>query len=169
MAAIEPIFDYSSIDITKVVADLEQLRAMNPQRFEMEQLTAIVYDDPRQQICFGYKDVAADEFWVRGYLPGAPRMPEVLVCEAAGQMCSYYVQKHGVAQGKLGFAGMNDVQFFERPIFAGERLLMLGKVLKARAGMMVVWKFQAYVGRELVSDGTIRGVVLPASLFAEKA
>ena len=165
MTAIEPIFDYASMDLNHVIADRDQLRAVNPQRFEMEQLTAIVHDDPREQICFGYKDVAADEFWARGYLPGNPRMPEVLVCEAAGQMCSYYVQKHGVAQGKLGFAGMNDVQF-ERPVFAGDRLLMLGKVLKARAGMMVVWKFQAFVNRELVSDGTIRGVVLPAALFA---
>ena len=39
------ILDFSEYDLDHVVADIEEIRRYNPQRFEMEQLTAIVYDD----------------------------------------------------------------------------------------------------------------------------
>ena len=94
MAGKNLILDRSEYDLEHVVADLEQIRKYNPQRFEMEQLTAIVYEDPQRHICVGYKDLAQDEFWVRGHMPGFPLMPGVLMCEAAAQMASYYTVKH---------------------------------------------------------------------------
>ncbi len=72
------LFDLSQLDFSKVVVPLEQIRLINPQRFEMEQLSAIVYTDIEQRIIVGYKDVALDEFWVRGHMPGYPLMPGVL-------------------------------------------------------------------------------------------
>src|SRR5207244_6604330 len=36
----------SAVDFTRVVADAAAIRAVNPQRFEMEALTAIVMMDP---------------------------------------------------------------------------------------------------------------------------
>ena len=83
--------DPASLDLGRVVADLDAIRRVNPQRFEMEQLTAIVHVDPAQHIVAGFKDVAADEFWARGHMPGYPLMPGVLLCELAAQLCSYYV------------------------------------------------------------------------------
>ncbi len=50
--------DPAKLDMTKVVADRAAIHAVNPQRFEMEQLTAIVYVDPAQHVVAGYKDVA---------------------------------------------------------------------------------------------------------------
>ncbi len=47
----------------------------NPQRFEMEQLTAVVYVDEKDYACVGYKDITDKEFWVRGHMPGLPLMP----------------------------------------------------------------------------------------------
>ena len=35
------ILDFSEYDVNHVVADIEEIRRYNPQRFEMEQLTAI--------------------------------------------------------------------------------------------------------------------------------
>ena len=61
--------DPASIDLNKVIVDLDGIRKVNPQRFEMEQLTAIVFVDPTQHLIAGYKDVRADEFWVPGHLP----------------------------------------------------------------------------------------------------
>ena len=61
------IIDPDTIDFDNVVADIEQIRKYNPQRFEMEQLTAIVYEDPVRVACVGYKDVTDQEFWVRGH------------------------------------------------------------------------------------------------------
>ena len=51
------ILDFSEYDLNHVVADIEEIRRYNPQRFEMEQLTAICYEDPARNICVGYKDL----------------------------------------------------------------------------------------------------------------
>jgi hypothetical protein len=56
------ILDFSAYDLDKVLADAEEIRRYNPQRHEMEQLTAVVYDDPEAGICVGYKDVTPHEF-----------------------------------------------------------------------------------------------------------
>jgi hypothetical protein len=39
------------------LADIEEIRRYYPQRFEMEQLTAIVYENLQDKLCVGYKDV----------------------------------------------------------------------------------------------------------------
>ena len=65
-------FDPARLDLNQVVADHEAILRVNPQRFEMVQLSAIVFIDPQEHIVAGYKDVAADEFWVRGHMPGYP-------------------------------------------------------------------------------------------------
>src|SRR5262245_7385491 len=92
------IVDPMSLDLSRVVADREAIRRVNPQRFELEQLTAIVLMDREQEIIAGYKDVGADEFWVRGHLPDYPLLPGVLICEAAAQLCSYYIVKVGMVE-----------------------------------------------------------------------
>ncbi len=55
MSAKDLLLDFAEIDENRVVADLEEIRRFNPQRFEMEQLTAIVFDDFDRKICAGYK------------------------------------------------------------------------------------------------------------------
>ena len=50
------IIDPAEVDYDNIVADIEQIRKFNPQRFEMEQLTAIVYANAEQMLCAGYKD-----------------------------------------------------------------------------------------------------------------
>ena len=107
--------DPGSVDLNKVVADQAAIHAVNPQRFEMDQLTAIVHVDPSQHVVVGYKDVGADEFWVRGHMPGYPLLPGVLMCEAAAQLCSYYICTNGLMQGDfIGFGGLENVRFRAR-------------------------------------------------------
>jgi 3-hydroxyacyl-[acyl-carrier-protein] dehydratase len=79
----------SEYDLNTVIADIEEIRRWNMQRFEMEQLTAIVHEDAARGLCVGYKDLTRDEFWVRGHFPIVPLMPGVLMCEAAAQLSSY--------------------------------------------------------------------------------
>ena len=99
--------DPASIDMTRVIADQEAIRLINPQRFDMEQLTAIVYLDPVERIFAGYKDVGTDEFWVKGHMPGYPLLPGILMCESAAQMCSYYITTQGLMEKEfLGFGGL---------------------------------------------------------------
>src|SRR5436309_2866549 len=122
--------DPAGIDLARVVADREGLRRVNPQRFEMEQLDAIVLCDTERQLVAGYKDVRPDEFWVRGHMPGYPLLPGVLMCEAAAQLCSYYVHQTNLLQGDfIGFGGLEKVRF-RGTVRPGDRLLLVGKALR---------------------------------------
>jgi 3-hydroxyacyl-[acyl-carrier-protein] dehydratase len=156
------ILDWAEIDFNRVIADLAEIRRFNPQRYEMEQLTAICYDNHVEHVCAGYKDITENEFWVRGHMPGMPLMPGVLICESAAQMCSYYAHKHKLLGDckVVGFGGLEDVRFRD-PVRVGDRLVIVCKMIKVRPGAIIVCRFQAFVNQGLVADGKIKGIPLP--------
>ena len=158
----ELLLDWDELDFSRVVADLDEIRAYNPQRHEMEQLTAICFDDADRKICAGYKDITDGEFWVRGHMPGMPLMPGVLICESAAQMCSYYAHKHKLlGECKVvGFGGLEDVHFRD-VVRVGDRLVIVCQLVRVRPGAIIVCRFQAFVNRGLVADGKIKGIPLP--------
>jgi 3-hydroxyacyl-[acyl-carrier-protein] dehydratase len=162
VAAKDLIIDLSTIDLTHVVADMVEIRRFNMQRFEMEQLSAIVYEDVAQKICVGYKDVTYDEFWVRGHFPGMPLMPGVIMCEAAAQMCSYYAKRFDLLGDVkvVGFGGLEEVRFRD-PVRPGDRLYIVCKMVRVRRGAIVVCRFQGFVRQTLVVEGLIKGIPLP--------
>src|SRR5262245_59739153 len=122
--------DPAKLDFNRVVADQEAIRSHNLQRFEMEQLTAVVYMDSTQHLFAGYKDVTENEFWIRGHMPGFPLMPGVLMCEAAAQLCSYYTAFQGLFPGAfLGFGGLENVRFRSQ-VKPGDRLVLIAKAVK---------------------------------------
>ena len=109
MVSKEFIVDLDQIDFDRPTADIHQIRKHNPQRFEMEQLTAIVYEDPVNVACVGYKDVSNDEFWVRGHMPGMPLMPGVVMLEAVAQVCCYCAHKYKLlGDSMVGFGGLDE-------------------------------------------------------------
>ena len=108
-----------------------------------------------------YKDLATDEFWVRGHAPHAPAMPAVLMCEAAAQLASYYALAHKLYPSQGGFLGLKNVRCrrIEKP---GERLFVMAKLLKIR-GAVLTCQFQCAVRNRLVCDGILIGSVFPSS------
>jgi 3-hydroxyacyl-[acyl-carrier-protein] dehydratase len=163
------ILDPSAIDFGHVVADVEEIRRYNPQRFEMEQLTAIVYDDVERGLVVGYKDVTPDEFWIRGHMPGMPLMPGVIICEAAAQLCAYFVQRHRLMEGKMiGFGGLDQVRF-RGTVVPGDRLLIVSQKLQLRPGAMIRSRFQCFVGEQLVCEGEIRGIPIPVAALTGRS
>ena len=161
MAPRDSIIHPSEYDLDRVIADIHEIRRWNMQRFEMEQLTAIVHEDQSRSLCVGYKDVTRDEFWVRGHFPEMPLMPGVLMCEAAAQLSSYYTQKHNLLDAKLvGFGGMEEVRFRE-PVIPGDRLVITVERVRVRPKAMIVCRFQGLVRESIVVDGIIKGVPLP--------
>lgn len=169
MPAKDLILDFSAYDLDHVVADLEEIRRYNPQRFEMEQLTAIVHDDVVNGICAGYKDVASDEFWARGHMPGMPLMPGVVMCEAAAQLCSFHSQKHNLLGAEMiGFGGMDEVRF-RGTVVPGDRLVIVAQKLQLRVGAMIRCRFQCFVREQLVCEGQIRGIPIPVAALSGRA
>ena len=133
----------------------------NSQRFEMEQLTAVVYENEKDLIAVGYKDVGRDEFWARGHMPGMPIMPGVVMCEAAAQLCSYVTQRFDlIGATMLGLGGFDEVRFRDI-VVPGDRLVMIVQMTKKRRGALVIAKFQGFVRDAMVLEGTIRGIPLP--------
>jgi 3-hydroxyacyl-[acyl-carrier-protein] dehydratase len=123
----------------------------------MEQLTAIVHVDPSQQLIIGYKDVRADEFWVRGHLPNYPILPGVLMCEAAAQLCSFYVVTQGLLQADfIGFGGLDDVKFRGR-VRPGDRLVLVGKG-KSIHRRKTIFNVQGFVGPTMVFHADVIGL-----------
>ncbi len=169
MAPREYIIHPGEYDLERVIADIHEIRRWNRQRFEMEQLTAIVHEDQGRGLCVGYKDVTPDEFWARGHFPTRPLMPGVLMCEAAAQLSSYYTQKHDLLDAKvIGFGGLEEVRFRE-PVVPGDRLVIAVERVRVRPRAMIVCRFQGLVRESIVVDGIIKGVPLPDNLFADSS
>ena len=153
------LVDPTTIDTSRVIADLETIRQGNPQRFEMEQLTAIVRIDLDEKLVIGYKDVRPDEFWVRGHMPDYPLMPGVLICEAAAQLSSYYCHQIKLAEDSfIGFGGMEDVRF-RGQVRPGDRLVLVSQAVRVHR-RQTVFETQGFVGANMVYHGKIIGVPL---------
>jgi 3-hydroxyacyl-[acyl-carrier-protein] dehydratase len=151
------LIDPSTIDFSRPLVDREGIRLYNPQRYEMEQLTAIVSIDVENHLIVGFKDVRADEFWVRGHMPDYPLMPGVLICEAAAQLSSYY-SKHVnlIDNGFIGFGGMEDVRF-RGQVRIGDRLIIVAKATRVHR-RQTIFDTQGFVGSNMVFQGRIIGV-----------
>ena len=156
------IVDPASIDYSNIVADLDEIRLHVPQRDAMEQLTAIVHDDPETNICIGYRDLSPEgEFWHSGHMPGIPVMPGVIMCEVAAQVCTYHSHRHDLLGCEvMGFGGLDHVRF-RGIVYPGDRLGVVCQVTNIRRGRIIAARFQAFVGEKIACEGQIRGVPLP--------
>jgi 3-hydroxyacyl-[acyl-carrier-protein] dehydratase len=155
------LVDLSLVDFDRPVANLEEIRRINPQRFEMEQLTAVVFVDETQYSCVGYKDTTESDFWVRGHMPGLPLMPGVVMLESIAQLCSFVTQRYDLLGAEMvGFGGLENVRFRD-VVVPGDRLIVMCKLEKVRRGGIIVCKFQGVVKDRIVVEGTLKGIPIP--------
>ncbi len=154
----QQIYPLETLNFDAPLFDLEAIREINPQRFEMEQLTGILHVDTENHGIVGFKDVSHDEFWARGHMPGFPLMPGVILCECAAQLAGFYARKYKLLAGDfLGFGGMNEVRF-RAPVVPGDKLVIMAKLSRLRAGRRAEFDFQGYVGERMVYSGQMIGV-----------
>lgn len=159
MPAPVPHIDLSTVDLNRVIADHARIYEVLPHRAPMQLVTAVVHSDPEQHIVVAYKDVATDEFWVPGHMPGYPLLPGVLMCEAGAQASAYYTLSRGFHDGLLmGLGGLENTRF-RRAVRPGERLVLVGKGLKIRQ-KMTLFNIQGFVGHEMAFHTDVIGVAL---------
>lgn len=153
------ILDPSTLDLTRVIAGKDRIRSILPQRFEMEQLDAIVHSSKDDGLVIGYKDISADEFWAKGHMPGMPIFPGVLLCETAAQLCSFHAMTETIIGGDfIAFGGMENVRF-RAMVRPGDRLVLIGKAGKINRRQMN-YSVQGFVGTTLVFHGDIIGMAV---------
>lgn len=160
MSADAPAFDLATLDFTKPLAGIDEIRAANPQRHEFEMLTAVLHIDPSKHLIVGYKDLLPTDFWTRGHMPGFPLFPGVLMCEAAAQLCGYYysTQKVGDPGVLLGLGGLDEARFV-RSVRPGERLVLVGTGVKVHR-RLTRFRVNGYVGTEKAFETLVTGVPL---------
>ena len=157
---------YLEVDFNHVVADVEEIRRYNPQRYEMEQITAIVYESLEEAVCIGYKDVTTSEFWVRGHMPehaadarrghgGSGRTDQCLFCPQVQLPGREYDRLRGSRR-----------RAFRDPVIPGDRLVLISRLLKARKGRMIISQFQGVVGERIVVEGIIKGIPIPVDMLS---
>jgi len=130
VSADHPPIDLKLFNFDNPLIGLEAIRAVNPQRYEFEMLSGIVHVDTDRHIVVGFKDLTQDEFWIKGHVPGLPMLPGVLMCEAAAQLCGYYIATYVAGIGAMiGLAGIDEARF-HRPVKPGKRLVMVGTGIK---------------------------------------
>jgi len=169
VSAKDLLVDLSTIDFDRPIAGVEEIRKVNPQRFEMEQLTAIVYVDEKEYKCVGYKDVTEKDFWVRGHMPGLPLMPGVIMLESVAQLCSYVSQKYDLLGAEMvGFGGLENVRFRD-PVLPGDRLIVMCALDKIRRGRMIACRFQGVVQESIVVEGILKGIPIPVDYVRKLA
>jgi len=90
---------------------------------------------------------------------GYALLPGVLLCEAAAQVCSYYVSKYKIVEGDIfGFGGMEEVRF-RGVVRPGDRVLLVGKGIKLNR-RQAIFNVQGSVGATMVFHGDIIGMPL---------
>lgn len=158
------LVDPVTFDFTQVELDREAIEKINPQRFEMLQLDAIVSIDRESRTIVGYKDIRPDEFWVRGHMPGYPLMPGVVMCEAAAQICSVFTfGENLLSLDFVGFGGMENVRF-RGPVHIGDRFVLVAKAVKLHR-RQTIFNVQGFVDTTMVFQADIIGVPMSRKGF----
>ena len=150
------IIDPSTLDFKHLIAGSDEIRRVNPHRFEFALLDGIVYSDSENVVFAGYHDVREDAWWVRGHVPGRPLFPGVLMIESAAQLASYLTHDLLGFEGFIGFAGVDKVKF-RGTVTPPCRFVIVGrgKNIKRRR---TVCEFQGFVGDTMVFEAEITGM-----------
>jgi 3-hydroxyacyl-[acyl-carrier-protein] dehydratase len=152
------LIDPNTLHMNSIAIPIEEIRKINQQRFEMEQLSGIFCIDKGNGIIAGYRDIGHDEFWVRGHVPGRPIFPGVLIIESAAQLCTYFykIALNDDPNRFLGFGGIDKVKF-RGTVLPGDRLILIAKNIELKS-RRAIFETQALVGEKLVFEGIIVGM-----------
>ncbi len=148
------LFDLSRLDVNHVAIPIEEIRKILPQRFEMEMLSGILFDDGKYAV--GYKDFTTEDFWVRGHIPERPLLPGVMMIECAAQLCAFSAMRQRPEMGFMGFAKCDEVRF-RGTVVPPARLYMIASMVELNRRRAVA-KCQGVFEGLLVFEATVTGM-----------
>ena len=150
------LFDLESHLDSPPVFNRTAIEAVNPQRYEMQQLDGIMWIDEAKMLILGYKDVTENEFWIRGHIPGRPLMPGVIMVESAAQLLSFFVKHLQEENTFVGFGGIESTKF-RAPVAPGSRLFLLGHIFEMKSRRFRC-RVQGVVNGALAFEAVVAGV-----------
>jgi 3-hydroxyacyl-[acyl-carrier-protein] dehydratase len=143
------------------IAEIREILEMLPHRYPFMLVDRVTEIVPGERIA-GYKNVTYNEPFFQGHFPGSPIMPGVLQIEALAQLSGLLLLQKPEDRGSLAYFMAIDKARFRKPVFPGDRLDLLGTVLKMKLRLLKVHG-QAFVDGVLVSEGELMFQILPRS------
>lgn len=151
LATLDPL-DLAAFADARPMLGVEEIRAINPQRFEMEQLSGVCMIDEDRLLAVGYKDLGFDDFWCDPAVSGGMSTP--VAVEVAAQLAVFYLKWSKLLNGgaELGIGGLSRLQMFA-PIRPPCRLVVAVRVVDLDAPNSARLEFQAVANGSAVYAG----------------
>lgn len=157
----KPLFDLSSIDLTRIIATPDELKKKLAQRGTFEMLDGAIWRDPEEGIIVGFKEIRADDWWASDHIPERPLFPGALMIETAAQLCSFDYStrcEDEVGERFIGFAGLNGTRF-RGTVEPEGRMYFIGKANRVRSTMFS-YLAQGFYRDALVFETEVIGIAL---------
>lgn len=152
------LIDLSRVDPDRVLLTREQIYERLPHRFEFQLLDGVCHFDREAMEIVAYADIRADDWWVRGHVPGRPLLPGVLMLEMAAHAMAVAAQLIGDRPEFIGFGGVERCKFRETIVPPARLyLLCVGDEYRSRR---VISRAQGVKEGSLVFEATITGLIL---------
>lgn len=157
----QPIVDLDSLDLTKDVIPVEELRQCLPHRAEFELLDGIVHLDREKKIAVGYKDWDENPWWAKGHIPGRPLMPGVLMIEGGAQIATFLVKQENewATDQMIGLAGIDGVRVRGQVTPPG-RVYFVSSIVKVSGRRLARMNAQVFCNGSMVMEMQVMGVML---------
>jgi len=152
------LIDLAPLDLNRNVLSREQIYTYLPHRHEFMLLDGVCHADRQRREVIAYRDIRADDWWVRGHVPGRPLLPGVLILEMAAQAAALVAKMTGEYDDFLGFGGLDRCKFREA-VPPGVRLYLLtiGTDFRKRRIVSVT---QGVVNGRIVFEAQITGMTM---------
>lgn len=155
----KPLADLSAYDLDRIEFGPDEIRALNPHRYEFDLLHGVIAFRPEDKLIIGVHRASEDAFWVRGHIPGRPLFPGVLMVETSAQLCSFYWYRQLEERGRFfGFGGIENTKF-RGQVVPGDDLILAARMVQLKP-RRAIFDCQGFVRGRMVFETRITGVVV---------